>query len=152
MRLAVGSDHAGFEEPPPYYKPEIIKYLQSLGHEVVDCGTDGPESVDYPDFSKRVCKAILNGEAEAGVLVCGTGIGVSIAANRFKGIRAAVCATPDMAKYARTHNDANIICLGSRISGIEECRNLLEIWLNTPFSEGDRHKRRLGKMDNLSCC
>lgn len=146
MRVAIGCDHAGFDEPAPYYKPEIVNHLKARGLDVLDCGTDGPESVDYPDFAGKVCHAILNGEAECGVLLCGTGMGIAMAANRFKGIRAAVCTTPDMAILSRTHNDANIICLGRRILSLQECLNLIDIWLDTPFSEGERHLRRIAKM------
>jgi len=146
MRIAVGSDHAGFDEPPPYYKPEFIKHLESRGVEVVDCGTSGPESVDYPDFAARVCETILSGKADRGVLLCGTGIGVSIAANRFKGIRAAVCANEEMARLSRDHNNANVICLGRRILSLETCIKLIDIWLDTPFSAGERHSRRVAKM------
>ena len=146
MRIAVGSDHAGYDDPPPYYKPEIINYLESNGHEVIDCGTNGPESVDYPDFASKVCQTILSGDADRGVLLCGTGIGIAISANRNKGIRAATCVTPDMARLAREHNNANIIALGRRILSLEECFNLIDIWLKTPFSENERHKRRLEKL------
>ncbi len=146
MKIAVGSDHAGYEEPPPYYKPAIMEHLTACGHEVVDCGTSGPESVDYPDYAQRVADAILQGEAERGVLICGTGIGVGIAANRNKGIRAAVCATPEMARLGRDHNNANVICLGRRILSLEQCIELVDIWLEAPFSEGERHKRRVAKM------
>jgi len=113
---------------------------------VVDCGTSGPESVDYPDFAQRVSEAILNGEADLGVLLCGTGIGVSIAANRNKGIRAATCATEDMARLAREHNNANVLCIGRRILSLPECLRLVDVFLSTPFSEGERHKRRVAKM------
>ena len=147
MRIAVASDHAGFEGPEPYYKPEIIRFLQQRGLEVLDCGTFGCEAVDYPDYAQKACDAILRGEADMGVLICGTGIGVSIAANRNKGIRAATCVTPDMAAMARTHNDANIICLGRRILSLDECLKLIGIFLDTPFSEGERHIRRIRKMD-----
>lgn len=146
MKIAVASDHAGYEEPAPFYKPEIIKYLQARGVEVLDCGTSGPESVDYPDYAQKVCDAILQGQADLGVLICGTGIGVSIAANRNKGIRAATCATPDMASLCRTHNDANILCVGRRILSLETCFKLIDIFLDTPFSEGERHVRRVQKM------
>ena len=146
MKIAVGSDHAGFESPPPWYKPAVIEHLKSLGHEVVDCGTNGPDSVDYPDFANRVAHSILSGEAERGVLICGTGIGVSIAANRHKGIRAATCATPDMARLSREHNNANVICLGRRILSLDACFQLIDIWLDTPFSGGERHTRRVTKM------
>jgi len=146
MKIAVGSDHAGFEGPPPLYKPAIIAHLEKRGHEVVDCGTNGPESVDYPDFAANVCEAILSGKAERGVLMCGTGIGVGISANRFKGIRAATCATPEMARLSRDHNNANVICVGRRILTLETCLELIDIWLDTPFSEDERHVRRVAKM------
>jgi len=145
MVIAIGCDHAGYEGEAPFM-PEIAKHLRAQGHTVVDCGTNGPESVDYPDFAQRVSDAILRGEARYGVLLCGTGIGMSIAANRNPGIRAAACATPDMARLAREHNDANIICLGRRILSLAECTELIDIFLGTPFSEGERHKRRVAKM------
>jgi ribose 5-phosphate isomerase B len=145
MRIAVGSDHAGYEGPEPY-KPAIVEYLRKKGHEVIDCGTFGPESVDYPDYADKVCDTLLRGEAERGVLMCGTGIGIGIAANRHKGIRAATCATPEMARLSREHNNANIICLGRRILDLEACFRLIDIWLETPFSEGERHQRRINKM------
>jgi len=147
MKIAVGSDHAGFEAPEPYYKPAIVEHLRALGHEVVDCGPMEPGSVDYPDFAQRVCEAILTGQAELGVLLCGTGMGISMAANRHKGIRAAVCVRPEMALLAREHNDANVICLGKRLSTLRECISLVDIFLETPFSGGERHQRRIQKMD-----
>lgn len=147
MKIAVGSDHAGFEAPEPFYKPAIVEHLQLLGHEVVDCGPMEPGSVDYPDFAHRVCEAILAGQAERGILLCGTGMGISMAANRHKGIRAAVCVRPEMALLAREHNDANVICLGKRLSTLRECLSLVDIFLETPFSGGERHARRIQKMD-----
>lgn len=144
-RIAVGSDHAGYEGDRPY-KPEIVRHLKGRGFDVIDCGTSGPESVDYPDYANLVCRAILDGEADRGILMCGTGIGVSISANRHPGIRAAVCATPDMARLSREHNDANVLCLGRRILTIEQCIELVDIWLDTPFSAGERHIRRVHKM------
>jgi ribose 5-phosphate isomerase B len=145
MRIVVGCDHAGYEEPVPYM-PVIIEHLTKLGHEIHNVGTFGPESVDYPDFADRACAVLLEGNAERGVLMCGTGIGIGIAANRHRGIRAAVCATPDMARLAREHNDANVICLGRRILTLEVCLELLDIWLDTPFSGGERHCRRVDKL------
>ncbi len=145
MILAVGCDHAGYELPHPYM-PAIIAHLEGLGHEVVHVGTYGPESVDYPDFADKVCAAVLEGRAERGVLMCGTGIGVSIAANRHLGIRAAVCATEEMVSLSREHNDANVLCLGRRILSLELCAQFLDIWLNTPFSGGERHCRRVAKL------
>ncbi len=146
MIIAVGSDHAGYEGTPPWFKPAIMEHVRSLGHEVVDCGTHNPESVDYPDFADAVCAEILAGRANAGVLICGTGIGMSITANRHKGIRAAVCATPDMARLSRAHNDANILCMGKRVLQLEQALELLDIWLDTPFDGGIRHCRRIQKM------
>ena len=147
MKVAVGSDHAGWEEPAPYYKPSVVNYLEAQGHEVVDCGPYEPGSVDYPDYAKRVADAITSGEAEMGVLLCGTGIGISIAANRHKGIRAAVCLRPEMAFVTREHNNANVICLGTRLLSIRECYGLIDIFLATPFSDRDRHHRRIKKLD-----
>jgi ribose 5-phosphate isomerase B len=146
MKIAVGSDHAGYEDPPPHYKPAIMEHLKARGHDVVDCGTVGPEPVDYPDFARKVCEAVRNGEADRGVLLCGTGVGMSIAANRHGRIRAATCATPEMARLARDHNNANVLCMGRRILSLEDCLALIDIWLDTPFSGGERHERRVEKM------
>lgn len=145
MKVAVGSDHAGYEGNPPY-KPELIKHIESLGHEVIDCGTSGPDSVDYPDYAQGVADAVLQGKAERGVLLCGTGIGMGIAANRNKGVRAATCATPEMARLCRDHNDANVLCIGRRILSLPQCLELIDIFLTTPFSGGERHQRRVCKM------
>ncbi|MFM1920215.1 MAG: hypothetical protein RLZZ303_1849 [Candidatus Hydrogenedentota bacterium] len=150
MKIAIGSDHAGFEDPPPHYKPELVKHLVDLGHEVIDCGPLQAGSVDYPDFAQRVCAEILAGRADRGVLLCGTGMGISMAANRFPGIRAAVCVRPEMALLAREHNDANVICLGKRLNTLRECVNLLDTFLETPFSNGERHLRRISKMDRVT--
>lgn len=146
MRIALGSDHAGYEGDQPHYKPEVAAYLRSVGHDVVDCGTDGPASVDYPDFAKAVCEAILNGAADRGILICGTGIGMCIAANRHSGIRAAVCTTEEMVVLSRTHNDANVLCLGRRTLPLQTCLRLIGLWLETPFDGGARHLRRVEKM------
>ncbi|HNV20596.1 MAG TPA: ribose 5-phosphate isomerase B [Candidatus Hydrogenedentes bacterium] len=146
MRIAVGNDHAAMEGPPPLFKPEIVRYLREQGHTVVDCGTNSPESVDYPDLAQAVCDTLLAGEADAGILMCGTGIGMSIAANRNPGIRAAVCATPEMARLSREHNNANVLCFGKRILSLQESLKIIDVWLATPFSEGERHVRRVCKM------
>jgi len=134
------------EGPPPLFKPEIVRYLREQGHTVVDCGTNSPESVDYPDLAQAVCDTLLAGEADAGILMCGTGIGMSIAANRNPGIRAAVCATPEMARLSREHNNANVLCFGKRILSLQESLKIIDVWLATPFSEGERHVRRVCKM------
>lgn len=147
MRIAVGSDHAGYEEPKPYYKPAIMEHLEQRGYEVIDCGTDGPEAVDYPDFAASVARAVTDGTADLGVLICGTGIGICMAANRHKGVRGAPVATEDMARLSRSHNNSNVICLGRRILSLDECIRLLDIWLDTPYSHHPRHQRRIEKLD-----
>jgi len=147
MKVAVGSDHAGFEGTDEHYKPAMIAHIKAAGHDVVDCGTNGPEAVDYPDYADAVCRAILNGEAERGVLLCGTGIGIGIAANRHHGIRAAVCTSAEMAKIAREHNDANVVTMGRRLLTLPECLEIIDAFLQTPFSGAERHQRRIDKMD-----
>lgn len=138
--IAIASDHAGFE-----MKNEVSKLLAELGLEVVDLGVNGPESVDYPDFADAVAVAMSDGRASRGVLVCGTGIGISIAANRHRHIRAARCGNATDARLARQHNDANVLVLGSRTSGWETARDSVLAFLNTEF-EGGRHQRRIDKM------
>ncbi len=150
MNIAFGCDHAGYEEPEPYYAPTIIDHLESLGYSVQHLGTHGQGSVDYPDFANKVAHAILDGSAELGILLCGTGTGISIAANRHRGIRAAVCVTEEMVQFARAHNNANILCIGRRISSIEECKHLINSFLGTDFDGGERHVRRIDKMDELA--
>ena len=147
MKIALGSDHAGYENPPPYFKPAIAEHLAARGHEVLDCGTDGPEAVDYPDVANTVSKAVLSGEVDAGVLLCGAGIGMSIAANRHRGIRAACVNSDEMARLARSHNNANVLCLGRRVHSIDELIHFVDIWLDTPFTGEERHNRRLCKID-----
>lgn len=146
MKIAVGSDHAGYEGPPPYYKPEIIEYLRAMGHEVVDCGTSGPESVDYPDFADKVAEAIVNGQAEEGILLCGSGMGICMAANRHKGIRAAVCDEEELVQLAREHNHANVLCLGRRTQTLENCKRMMDAWFTYRFTGHERHMRRIDKM------
>ncbi len=149
MKIGLGCDHAGYEGPPPLYKPSIKEYLEKRGFEIMDYGTFGPDSVDYPDFAKNLCEGIRKGEIEKGILICGTGIGMSISANKFPWIRAAVCTTPLMATLSRTHNDSNVLCLGRRILSLEECIKIIDIWLDTPFSGEERHCRRIEKVTKL---
>ncbi len=138
MKLAVGSDHAGFA-----IKEAVVRRLRAQGHEVVDVGTtDGETSVDYPDYAHAVAGMVERGEAERGVLVCGTGIGVCMAANRHRGVRAADCTTPHLAEMSRRHNDANVLCLAGRLLSEEEAWAVAEVWMATPF-EGGRHARRV---------
>ncbi|MGQ9371794.1 ribose 5-phosphate isomerase B [Azospirillum sp. ST 5-10] len=139
--VALASDHAGYE-----LKAELREYLAGKGYETLDLGTDGPGSVDYPDFADAMAAAIREGRAERGVLICGTGIGISIAANRHKGVRAALCAEPTSARLAREHNDANVLALGARVIGPEIAKDCLIAFLTTPFAAGDRHSRRVGKL------
>ncbi len=141
MRIALGCDHGGFE-----LKEYVKAYLETRADvEVVDLGTFSPEPVDYPEYAARVAHAILNGEAERGILLCGTGIGISISANKFKGIRAALCHDAYTARLSRLHNDANILAMGGRTTGKEVAVDMVNIWLETPF-EGGRHQRRLNKI------
>ena len=148
MKIAVGSDHAGYEEPAPYYKPELVKYLKSLGHEVIDCGAFGPESVDYPDFGQTVAEAVSRGECDKRIVICGTGVGISIAANKVKGIRAALCTDTYMARMTREHNDANILALGERVLGVGVALDIVETWLGTQFV-GGRHQQRIEKIAQI---
>ena len=146
MKIAIGADHGGFQA-----KEALISYLQSKGFDVKDLGTNSEASVDYPDFAQKVCQEILNAQADLGVLICGTGIGISIAANRFKGIRAALLYSDDVARLAKLHNNANIAVLGGRTMSVQEMKQRLDIFLNTEF-EGGRHIRRLEKLDVVGEC
>jgi ribose 5-phosphate isomerase B len=138
--VAIAADHAGFE-----LKSALAKDLADMGHKVLDLGTDGPASVDYPDFADALARAIERGEARRGVLICGSGIGIAIAANRHRGVRAAPCHDVTSARLARAHNDANVLSLGARFIGIEVARDCLRTFLATEF-EGGRHQRRVAKM------
>lgn len=138
--IAIGSDHGGFE-----LKGHIIKHLEERGIEVKDFGVYTEESVDYPDCAKPVCKAVLAGEAERGILICGTGIGISMAANKFNGIRAALCGDVFSAKMAKEHNNANIICLGGRVTGRELAFMIVDTFLDAEF-QGGRHQTRIDKI------
>ncbi len=141
MKIAIASDHAGFA-----LKEHLKKTLSRLSHEAIDCGTDSTESVDYPDYAARAARVLSGGECERAVLVCGSGIGMSIAANRFPGVRAALCRSVEDAEVSRRHNDSNILALGERFTQAKEAEQILHAWLNTPF-EGGRHSRRVEKME-----
>lgn len=138
--IVIASDHAGYD-----LKAILIEELRALGREVLDLGAHGRESVDYPDFGRALAEAIGGGEAEQGVLVCGTGIGISIAANRYPGIRAAVCHDQTSARLAREHNDANVLALGARLVGAEVAKDCLKTFFTTGFA-GGRHARRVAKL------
>ena len=137
MKIAIGNDHAAVE-----MKNEIKAYLESKGHEVINFGTDTSASCNYPEYGKAVGKAVASGEAECGVLICGTGVGISLAANKVKGIRAAVCSEPVTARLTKQHNNANIICFGARIVGVELAKAIVDAYLDAEF-EGGRHQTRV---------
>jgi len=138
--VAIASDHAGYE-----MKTALKEEISSLGYGVLDLGTDSPDSVDYPDFAHALAEAVTQGKAGQGVLVCGSGIGVSITANRHPGIRAALCHNAETARLSRQHNDANVLAMGERIIGVDVARECLRAFLETEF-EGGRHARRVAKM------
>lgn len=141
MRVAVGADHAGFR-----YKETLAEALRRAGHQVADHGTDGLESVDYPDFAAAVASSVSRGEADRGVLVCGSAVGVCIAANKFPGVRAGICHDTYSAHQAVEHDDMNVLCLGERIIGIEVAKEVLARFLEARFTAEERHVRRLDKL------
>lgn len=143
MRISIGSDHAGFE-----MKEKLKAYLAEQGHDVVDFGTHSIDSVDYPDFASAVGQAVASGETERGVLVCGSGIGVAIAANKIDGVRAANVTDAEMAKMSRLHNDANVVTMGGRYLPEELAHEIVDTFLETAF-EGGRHQRRVDKISAL---
>jgi ribose 5-phosphate isomerase B len=142
VKIAAGADHGGFA-----LKQAVVRRLRSQGHEVIDVGTDSEEvSVDYPDFGHKVATMVASGEVERGILVCGTGLGICMTANRHAGVRAADCFTPHLAEMARRHNDANVLCMGGRILSEDKGWAITEVFLGTPF-EGGRHERRVGHIE-----
>ncbi len=140
MKIALGSDHGGFE-----MKEEVASLLAGLGYEVNDVGCFSKDSVDYPEIAQQVCSLVLEGTAQCGILICGTGIGMSIAANRHRDIRATLCHEAYTARMSREHNNANVLCLGGRVLGIEIAFDIVRVWLSTSFA-GGRHQRRLDMM------
>jgi ribose 5-phosphate isomerase B len=142
-KIVIGSDHAGFE-----MKEKLVAHLKSLGLDLEDAGTGSSESCDYPEFGEKVARAVASGAADAGVLVCGSGIGMSMAANKVAGVRALVCDEPLSARMSRLHNNANVLCLGGRMIGVEMAKEILNVWLNTEF-EGGRHQRRVELLDDI---
>jgi len=141
ITVALAADHGGFT-----LKEDLKSELAMLGVNCIDLGTDSETSVDYPDFGRAVADALVDGRANRGVIICGTGIGISIAANRVSGIRAAVCHDATTARLARAHNDANVLALGARIIGREVAIDCLRAFLSTPFDGGERHTRRVAKL------
>jgi len=143
ISISVGSDHAGFA-----YKEAIKKFLTEKGYTVLDAGTDSEASVDYPDYGRAAAELVANGTANAGIIVCGSGIGISIAANKVHGIRAANVTSVEMAKLARAHNNANMLAVGSRLSSLDDVLLMVAAFLDTPF-EGGRHAGRVAKLDAM---
>ncbi len=143
MKVIIGSDHAGFE-----LKGEIADFLRKEGFEVLDIGTNGTQSVDYPVYAFRVARAVARGEAERGILVCGSGIGMCMAANRVPGVRAVTGHEPFGARMSRRHNDSNILCMGERFTGRDLALAIVSEWIREPF-EGGRHQRRVAQMDDI---
>lgn len=143
MRIAIGSDHRGHQ-----IKAKLKTLLTADGHEVIDFGTDNDSPVDYPDYAVSVAKRVAEGGAERGILICGTGFGMAIAANKFKGVRAAACADEVMAEMCRRHNDVNVLCLPGDLIGDRPVGDLVRVWLATEF-EGGRHSRRLEKISHI---
>ena len=143
MKIAIGNDHVAVE-----MKREITEYLQSLGHEVINYGTDSSDRCDYPVYGEKVARAVVGGEAERGILICGTGVGISLAANRVRGIRAVVCSEPYSAALSRQHNNTNILAFGARVIGIELAKLIVKSWLDAEF-EGGRHLTRVQMLDEI---
>ena len=135
MKIAIGNDHSAVE-----MKNEIKSFLESKGYEVLDQGTNSTESCDYPAYGEKVGKAVVTGEADLGIAICGTGLGISLAANKVKGVRACVCSEPYTARMSRLHNNCNVLCFGARVVGSELAKMIVEEWLKTEF-EGGRHQR-----------
>ena len=144
MKIAIGADHAGFE-----YKEEIGAFLREMNIDVQDCGTHSAERVDYPDYAVAVAHLVASHDADFGILVCGSGIGVSITANKVEGVRAANCLTGEMAHVARAHNNANVLCLGERLVSLFEAKDIVRAFLHAEF-EGGRHTVRVEKIHNLT--
>jgi ribose 5-phosphate isomerase B len=143
LKIALGSDHGGFE-----LKEAIKNYLKERGIEYIDFGTDSTDSVDYPEFAEKVSKAVISGDGTKGILCCGTGIGISIAANKIPGIRCAVVSDTYSAQMSREHNNANVLALGGRVVGVGLALHIVEVWLNTEFS-GGRHQNRINLITDI---
>ena len=146
MKIMIGNDHGGYR-----LKLAVVEYLDSQGVEVEDIGTDSEEIVRYPYYAAKVAQAVGTGEVDRGILICSTGIGMSIAANRFRGVRASLCTSTYMGKMTRAHNDSNLLCLGGKILGEFEALDILEAWINTPY-EGGRHDISLGLIKDMDQC
>ncbi|WP_196590772.1 ribose 5-phosphate isomerase B [Pectinatus frisingensis] len=143
MKIAIGNDHVAYK-----MKQEIVEYLTQNGYDVLNFGTDSTERCDYPVYGEKVAHAVVNKQVSAGILICGTGIGISLAANKVKGIRAAVCSEPYSAKLSKQHNNTNILAFGARVIGIETAKMIIDEWLNAKF-EGGRHQKRIDMISEI---
>ena len=143
MKIAVGCDHGGFE-----LKQQVIEYLQKAGMECMDCGCHSESSCDYPEYARKVTDEVASSQCDLGILICGTGIGMSIAANKVKGIRAALCSDCFSAEATRQHNNANVLCMGARVLGTGLALKIVDIFVNTEFSNDDRHIRRISMLED----
>jgi len=144
MKIAIGADHGGFA-----LKEEIKKFLKDAGYNVMDFGTNSEKSIDYPDIAYPLAKAVSEGKYNRGILICGTGIGMSLVANKVKGIRAALCSDVYSARYSVRHNNANILTFGGRVLGVELAKEIVKVWIEEEFSQEERHIRRIKKILNL---
>ena len=144
MMIAIGADHGGYQ-----LKNVLLSYLYQLGHTVSDFGTYGEEAVDYPDYARPVAMAVLEGKAERGILICGSGVGAGVAANKFPGVRAAVCHDTFSAHQGVEDDNMNVLCLGARIVGTELAKEIVRTFLRASFSQAERHVRRLGKVSDI---
>ncbi len=140
--IAIGSDHAAYE-----LKEVVKNFLEEQGYDYKDVGTYSTESVHYPEYAKLVAHSVANGESEKGILICGSGIGMSMVANKVRGVRAALCSEPLSASLSRQHNNANVLCMGARLIGEEMAKEIVMTWLTTSFSEGERHQQRIAMME-----
>jgi len=143
MKVGIANDHAAVD-----MKKELVEYLEGKGYEVVNFGTDTSESIDYPDFGEKVSMAVVNGEVDLGIAICGTGVGIGISCNKVNGIRACICSEPYSAMMSRKHNNANVICFGARVIGIETAKMIVDAFLENEF-EGERHARRVNKIMDI---
>ena len=137
MKIGIGNDHAALE-----MKNQVMEYLEEKGYEVINYGTNTPESCNYPEFGEKVGRAVVSGEVDCGILICGTGVGISLAANKVKGVRAVVCSEPYSAKLSKQHNNTNILAFGARVVGIELAKMIIDEWLGAEI-EGGRHQTRV---------
>jgi len=144
MKIIIGNDHAS-----PEMKKQLVRYLEELGHEVVNFGVDTDESCNYPEIGEKVGRAVAAGQADCGILICGTGVGISIAANKGKGVRAAVCSETTTARLVKQHNNANIIAFGSRVVGLETAKDIVKTYLEAEFEGGGRHQLRIDMLHEI---